>query len=114
MFTYVMAGWEGSANDAHVFMDCLNNDRNFRWPSNGKYYFVDYAYPNFSGFLVPYCQDRYYINSFRGNNRQAREPKELFNQHRSQLRNVIKRAFGVLKNIFPILKGPMPHYSLER
>ncbi|KAL2253261.1 UNVERIFIED_CONTAM: hypothetical protein Sindi_0120800 [Sesamum indicum] len=26
MFTYVMAGWEGSANDAHVFMDCLNND----------------------------------------------------------------------------------------
>ncbi|KAL2247287.1 UNVERIFIED_CONTAM: hypothetical protein Sindi_2581000 [Sesamum indicum] len=109
MFTYVMAGWEGSANDARVFMDCLNNDLNFPWPPN-----VDSAYPNFPGFLAPCRQDRYHINSFRGNNRQAHSPKELFNQRHSQLRNVIERAFGVLKNRFPILKGPMPPYSLDR
>ncbi|KAL2231119.1 UNVERIFIED_CONTAM: hypothetical protein Sindi_1706300 [Sesamum indicum] len=41
MFTYVMAGWEG------------------------KYYLVDSAYPNFSGFLVSYRQDHYHINLFR-------------------------------------------------
>ncbi|KAL2249896.1 UNVERIFIED_CONTAM: hypothetical protein Sindi_2463300 [Sesamum indicum] len=114
MFTYVMAGWEGSANDARVFMDCLNNDLNFPWPSNGKYYLVDSTYPNVPGFLVSYRQDRYHINSFRGNNRQAHSPKELFNQRYSQLRNVIERAFGVLKNRFSILKGPMPPYSLDR
>ncbi|KAL2227912.1 UNVERIFIED_CONTAM: hypothetical protein Sindi_1770900 [Sesamum indicum] len=114
MFTYVMAGWEGSANDARVFMDCLNNDWNFPWPPDSKYYLVDSAYPNFPGFLAPYRQDCYHINSFQGNNCQARGPKELFNQRHSQLRNVIERAFGVLKNRFPILKGPMPHYSVER
>ncbi|KAL2232328.1 UNVERIFIED_CONTAM: hypothetical protein Sindi_1412800 [Sesamum indicum] len=114
MFTYVMARWEGSANDARVFMDCLNNDQNFPWPPNGKYYLVDSAYPDFPGFLAPYRQDRYHINSFRGNNQQAHSPKELFNQRHSQLRNVIERAFGVLKNRFPILKGPMPPYSLDR
>ncbi|XP_011102126.1 uncharacterized protein LOC105180135 isoform X1 [Sesamum indicum] len=48
------------------------------------------------------------------NNRQAHSPKELFNQRHSQLRNVIERAFDVLKNRFPILKGPMPPYSLDR
>ncbi|KAL2240205.1 UNVERIFIED_CONTAM: hypothetical protein Sindi_0661700 [Sesamum indicum] len=109
MFTYVMAGWEGSANDARVFMDCLNNDLNFLWPPN-----VDSAYPNFPGFLASYRQDCYHINSFRGNNRQSHSPKELFNQRHSQLCNVIERAFGVLKNRFPILKGPMPPYSLDR
>ncbi|XP_011091997.1 uncharacterized protein LOC105172311 [Sesamum indicum] len=96
MFTYVMAGWEGSANDAR------------------KYYIVDSAYPNFPGFLASHRQDHYHINSFRGNNRQAHSPKELFNQRHSQLHNVIERAFGVLKNIFLILKGPMPPYSLDR
>ncbi|KAL2251496.1 UNVERIFIED_CONTAM: hypothetical protein Sindi_2271900, partial [Sesamum indicum] len=78
-----------------------------------KYYLVDSVYPNFPGFLAPYRQDRYHINSFRGNNRQAHSPKELFNQRHSQLRNVIERAFGVLKNRFPILKGPMAPYSLD-
>ncbi|KAK4394096.1 hypothetical protein Sango_1880400 [Sesamum angolense] len=54
VFTYVMARWEGSANDAHVFMDCLNNNRNFPWPPDGKYYLEDSAYPNFTGFLASY------------------------------------------------------------
>ncbi|KAL0307676.1 UNVERIFIED_CONTAM: hypothetical protein Sangu_3015500 [Sesamum angustifolium] len=66
IFTYVMVGWEGRANDARVFMDCLNNDTKFPWPPDGKYYLVHSAYPNFLGFLASYRQDRYHINSFRG------------------------------------------------
>ncbi|KAL0443990.1 UNVERIFIED_CONTAM: hypothetical protein Slati_2121700 [Sesamum latifolium] len=42
-----------------------------------KYYLVDSAYPNFPGFLTPYRQDRYHINSFRG-------PMPQYNLHRQR------------------------------
>ena len=37
MFTYVLAGWEDSANDLHVLMDALSRDANFLWPPQGEY-----------------------------------------------------------------------------
>lgn len=42
-FVYVRAGWEGSASDARVLQDSLDND--FEVPQ-GKYYLVDAGYEN--------------------------------------------------------------------
>ncbi|KAK6142278.1 hypothetical protein DH2020_022626 [Rehmannia glutinosa] len=114
MFTYVLAGWEGSANDARVLMDALRRDGHFPWPPQGKYYLVDSGFCNFPGFLAPYRQHRYHINSWRGAMFEPRRPEELFNKRHSRLRNAIERSFGVLKGRFPILKGPMPCYSVRR
>ncbi|XP_059637487.1 protein ALP1-like [Cornus florida] len=41
-FTYVLAGWEGSANDSRILNECTENEAiNFPAPPAGKYYLVD-------------------------------------------------------------------------
>ncbi|XP_059670782.1 uncharacterized protein LOC132316293 [Cornus florida] len=93
-----------------INLDCRSR-RSFA--SSGKYYVVDSGYPCTKGFLPPYRGQRYHLQDYRGNNRQLRGAKELFNYRHSSLRNVIERCFGVLKARFPILKL-MPYYKLVR
>ena len=55
MFTFVYVGREWTTNNAHVFLDALTRPEvQFPWPSEGKYYLVDFGYPCTSGFLPPY------------------------------------------------------------
>ena len=55
MFTYVYASWEGTTNDVGVFFDILTRPKvNFPWPSEEKYYLVDFGYPCKFGFLPPH------------------------------------------------------------
>ncbi|XP_062104144.1 protein ALP1-like [Humulus lupulus] len=97
-FTYVVPGWEGSANDAQ----CR--------PKVRKYYLVDSGYTNMLGFLSPYQGERYHLGLYTDLNPIGK--KELFNYRHSSLRNVIERCFGVLKARFPIQKQ-MPSYDLR-
>ncbi|XP_052622453.1 L10-interacting MYB domain-containing protein-like [Lactuca sativa] len=83
IFTFVWAGWED------------------------KYYLCDAAFTNTRGFMAPYCNTRYWLADFRRGRFLTRE--ERFNYAHAQLRNVIERAYGVLKARFPILKQ-MAHY----
>ncbi|TXG67103.1 hypothetical protein EZV62_008378 [Acer yangbiense] len=76
-----------------------------------KYYLVDAAYAHTRGFMAPYRNARYWLNDFRSGGR-ANTKEEVFNQCHSRLRNIIERAFGVLKSHFPILKR-MPSYSFD-
>ena len=39
-FTYVMAGWEGSAHDATVLADALGRERGLQVPQGKKYPYV--------------------------------------------------------------------------
>ncbi|KAL6336580.1 hypothetical protein AAG906_025135 [Vitis piasezkii] len=111
MFTFVYASWEGTANDARVFLDALTRPEvNFPWPSEGKYYVVDSGYPCISGFLPPYRGERYHLQEYRGRRNQPIRYKELFNYRHSSLRNIIESYFGVLKTRFPILRM-MPCYK---
>ena len=56
---------------------------------------MDAGYTNGPGFLAPYQGTRYHLNEWTGNNPETY--KELFNLRHSVARNVIERAFGLLK-----------------
>ena len=75
---------------------------------------VDSGYANTSSFLAPYRGNRYHIGDFGGSRRRHRNPKDLFNHHHAQLRNVVERAFGVLKAHFHMLnKVPCYPYKTQ-
>ncbi|KAL4302428.1 hypothetical protein GQ457_10G020700 [Hibiscus cannabinus] len=68
LFTFVCAGWEGTAHDTRVFVNAILSNRveqlSFPMPSTGKYYVVDVGYPNIPGFLVPFRGQRYHSRGF--------------------------------------------------
>jgi hypothetical protein len=78
---------------------------------SGKYYLVDSGYPNRTGYLAPYKGSMYHLPEFRHRRERAPQGKyEMVNYLHSSLRNVIERAFGVLKQKWRILKA-MPSFS---
>ena len=45
IFTFVYVGWEGTTNNAHVFLDALSRlEVNFPWPSEGKFWLSLYIW----------------------------------------------------------------------
>ncbi|KAL0289359.1 UNVERIFIED_CONTAM: hypothetical protein Sangu_2617300 [Sesamum angustifolium] len=112
-FTYVYAGWEGSAADARVLNHTVSQDPTFPFPPIGNIYLVDVGLNNYQCFLAPYRGTRYHLAEYRRNGRRYRIPQDLFNHAHSRLRNVIERCFGVLKKRFPILQWGMPSYLLK-
>ncbi|CAN0914685.1 hypothetical protein LINGRAHAP2_LOCUS28704 [Linum grandiflorum] len=112
-FTYVMSGWEGTANDSRILLETTCNPNNqFPMPPlgmvqiflAGKYYVVDFGYSNIPEFLAPY---RGYTAHFQEMRRRCgpKGREELFNYRHSSLCNVIECCFGVLKKRFSILKN---------
>lgn len=104
MFTYVLPGWEGSAADGRVLRDAITRKNGLRVPA-GYYYLCDAGYTNGDGFLAPHRMHRYHLATWR-NGRQPTCPEEYFNMKHSSARNVIERAFGVLKLRWAILRSP--------
>ncbi|GJR17565.1 L10-interacting MYB domain-containing protein-like protein [Tanacetum coccineum] len=78
-FTFVWAGWEGTAHDTRIFLEALRRPQvNFPRPTGDKYYVVDAGYPNTKGYLAPYKGNdiRYHIPDFRrGQTSIERAPK---------------------------------------
>lgn len=70
------------------------------------------GYPNILRFLAPYRGERYHLSEFHGR-RKFQSKHECFNSRHSSCRNVIERAFGVLKSRFHILKS-IPYHPLRR
>ena len=70
----------------------------------GYYYLCDAGYTNGEGFLAPYRAQRYHLNDWR-QGRQPTSPKEFFNMKHSSARNIIERAFGLLKGRWAILRS---------
>ncbi|XP_050941514.1 protein ALP1-like [Cucumis melo] len=79
---------------------------------SGYYYLVDAGYPNAEGFLAPYRGQRYHLQEWRGPENAPSTSKEFFNMKHSSARNVIERAFGVLKGRWAILRGKS-YYPVE-
>ncbi|XP_039832870.1 protein ALP1-like [Panicum virgatum] len=106
-FTYVLAGWEGSAHDATILADALERDDGLR-VAEGKFYLVDVGYACRPGFLPPYRGTRYHLNEFGGRHYPT-NTRELFNLRHSSLRVTVERAFGALKNRFRIIDNKSFH-----
>lgn len=109
-FTYVLAGWEGSAHDSTVLRDAILN-HGFKTPGK-KYWLGDAGYSNTETVLVPYKGTRYHLKEQRLSSLKPETSKELFNLRHASLRNVIERIFGVLKRKYRILQTPS-EYSIE-
>ncbi|XP_073118648.1 uncharacterized protein [Henckelia pumila] len=104
-FIYALTGWEGSAADARALRDALTRDDSFRVP-RGCYYICDNGYENIEGFLTPYRKVRYHRDSWGNRATGPENYKDLFNWRHSRARNVIERAFGLLKKRWAILRSP--------
>ena len=107
-FSYVLTGWEGSANDGRI----LGDARTKGFPDvPGKFFLGDGGFGLSETMLTPYRGVPYHIKEFReANDGGPRNAKELFNLKHSSLRMVVERCFGVLKKRFPILVT-MPSFS---
>ncbi|KAG6531611.1 hypothetical protein ZIOFF_005426 [Zingiber officinale] len=82
-FIYALTGWEGSAADARVLRDALTRDDTLKVP-----------------------RVRYHRDAWGNRAVGPQNYKELFNWRHSQARNVIERAFGLLKKRWAILRSP--------
>lgn len=60
-FSYVLAGWEGSAADSRIFADARSKD--FKVPP-GKYYLADAGFPACDSLVVPYRGVRYHLKEW--------------------------------------------------
>ncbi|KAL3504546.1 hypothetical protein ACH5RR_034387 [Cinchona calisaya] len=96
-FSYILAGWEGSAHGSCVLEDALSRPGGLQVPKD-KYYLVDAGFGIRNGFILPYIRVRYHLKEYGGNPPQ--NEKELFNLCHSSLRTVIERGFGILKKHF--------------
>lgn len=114
-FIYVLPGWEGSTSDSS-FTKCYIKKERIKGSKRyhvvwvgllhtlsiillmylGCYYLCGVGYTNSEGFLAPYGGQRHHLNEWM----QGYQPRILpgcFNMKHSSARNVIERAFGLLK-----------------
>ncbi|WCJ44062.1 hypothetical protein M5689_024754 [Euphorbia peplus] len=110
-FTYVLTGWEETASNSRIIKNALSRQNPLKI-SEGKYYLVDVGFMLRSGLITPYRGERYHLKEYSRNPPQ--NARELFNLRHASLRNTIERAFGVLKNRFPIIgSSTEPHYNVK-
>ncbi|CAO2201993.1 unnamed protein product, partial [Urochloa humidicola] len=109
-FTYVLAGWEGSAHDSVILRSALQRSNGIPMPE-GKYYLADAGYAARPGILPPYRGVRYHLKEYEGG-RRPETPQELFNLRHSSLRTTVERAFGTLKNRFKVLASK-PYFPFK-
>ncbi|XP_038895856.1 protein ALP1-like [Benincasa hispida] len=71
----------------------------------GYYYLCDVGYPNAEGFLAPYRGEQYHLFDWCGAGNAPTTVREFFNMKHSSARNIIERAFRLLKRRWAILRG---------
>jgi len=107
-FSFVLAGWEGSAHDGRVLTGAIQNGLPI-YP--GKFYLGDAGYALQDHCLTPYRGTRYHLKEWARGGRKPQNYQELFNLRHSSLRNCIERSFGIVKKRFPLLQS-MHSYQL--
>ncbi|XP_028757226.1 uncharacterized protein LOC114716391 [Neltuma alba] len=105
-FTYVLAGWEGTASDSRILKNALSREDKIIIPQ-GKFYLGDAGFPLKRGVITPYRGVRYHLKEY--STRAPQNATEIFNHRHASLRNVIERTFGVLKKRFPIMAVAQSH-----
>ncbi|KAL8457260.1 hypothetical protein ACS0TY_035199 [Phlomoides rotata] len=103
MFTYILPGWEGSTSDARVLQDSISRVHGLKVPI-GNYYLCDNGYANSPGFLAPYRSVGYHLSEWGPQSMRPQTYQEYFNMRHTRARNVIERAFGIIRSasFYPI------------
>ncbi len=109
-FAYVLAGAEGSMNDASLLAQALG--RSFAIPPH-RYYLADAGFGTRRGVIVPFANVRYHLQDWRNADNPPTTAKELYNLRHARLRVVVERAFGHLKRRFKIIRSSAPEYALK-
>ncbi|KAL8497604.1 hypothetical protein ACS0TY_021078 [Phlomoides rotata] len=78
----------------------------------GKYYLCDNEYTNSPGFLSPYRSVRYHLSEWAPQSMWSQTYQEHFNMHHTRARNVIERAFDIIKMCWGILR-PAVLYPIQ-
>lgn len=65
----------------------------------------DNGYANSEGFLTPYKSVRYHLKEWDPGSTSPQNAEELFNMRHTKARNVIERAFGIMKMRWGILRS---------
>lgn len=91
----------GSSHDTAVLREAV--EHGLRFPKD-CYFLGDLGYPLSRRILTPYKGVRYHLKEFQGSGMEPADMKELFNLRHAQLRSVVERTFGVLKNRFRMTK----------
>ena len=73
----------------------------------GRYYLCDNGYANCDGFLTPYKSVRYHLQEWGIGTEAPQNPREMFNMRHTRARNIIERAFAVLKMRWGILRSAL-------
>lgn len=111
-FTFIQAGWEGSAHDSRVLQDSMQ--KGFRVPPE-CFYLADAGYGSTHAcLLTPYLKTRYHLKEQGKADKQPETHRELFNLRHASLRNVVECVFGILKSRFEVLdKGAAKQTSIR-
>ena len=72
----------------------------------GRYVLGDVGFTNCDFILSPYRGTRYHLKEWERSKARPKITKEPFNLRHAQLRNIVERIFGVLKERFKILTLP--------
>lgn len=110
-FLYVLAGAEGSMNDASLFVQ-TQKSRRFRIPSN-RFFLGDAGFGMAKGIITPYPNTRYHLQDWAAAERAPNTPKELYNLGHARIRCVVEQAFGILKRRWKIIRHSAPEYSFQ-
>ncbi|XP_043710577.1 uncharacterized protein LOC122659540 [Telopea speciosissima] len=112
-FTYILAGWAGSASDSRILDNAIHRVGEGRLVvPECKFYLVDAGFSNQKEFLRPFRNVRYHVKEWKNSNLGPQDKKELFNLRHASLRNCIECAFGLLRKRFKILKN-QPEYPFK-
>ncbi|KAL1556309.1 hypothetical protein AAHA92_11953 [Salvia divinorum] len=90
--------------DARVLRDAVTRTRGIKVPK-GQYYLCDNGYANSDGFLTPYKGVRYHLKEWGPAAVVPQDSREMFNMRHTKARNVIERAFAVVKIRWGILRS---------
>ncbi|XP_047944172.1 uncharacterized protein LOC125190814 [Salvia hispanica] len=103
-FLYFLPGWEGSAGDSRVLRDAVHREGGLRVPK-GNYFLCDNGYANSEGFLTPYKGVRYHLKEWGVGTQRPQNAQEMFNLRHTKARNIIERAFVVVKMRWAVLRS---------
>ncbi|KAF0748085.1 hypothetical protein AaE_007474 [Aphanomyces astaci] len=105
-FTFVLAGWEGTAGDGKMFEAAKRLGIE---ATGDQFDLMDAGFALTKHCLTPYRGTRYHLKEYGRGSRRPQTKEEIFNLRHAQLRNVIERIFGILKKRFPVLVYPVEY-----